>query len=230
MTPEVEPLRPPQSRTDYVVARLKEDLANGLIQPGEPIKQTVIAKRYGVSPTPVREALRILESDGTITYLPHRGASVREMAPAAAVDLYRMRASAEGTATEMAVERMTPEGLERIEAAHAALNTARAEGADAAKLSQLNRALHFTIYAQSSPLVVEYLELLWTRFTPSTTIWTQGHSDDLSDDHETIMAAIRAGDAKRAGAAMSEHILRASRIRAEDPSVRPEGTHTEMDS
>jgi len=226
---EVEPLRPPQSRAAYVLERLKEDLANGLIQPGEPIKQTVLAKRYGVSSTPVREALRMLEADGAITYHPHRGASVREMSPEAAVDLYRMRASAEGTATEIAVERMTPEGLARIEAAHAELDAARAEGADAAKLSRLNRALHFTIYAQGSPLVVEYLELLWTRFTPSTTIWTGEHSRDLTDDHEMIMEAIRAGDARRAGKAMSEHILRASQIRADDPAVRPAGTQTEIE-
>ncbi|ASR36125.1 GntR family transcriptional regulator [Prauserella marina] len=230
MASETEPLRPPQSRTAYVVERLKEDLANGLIQPGETIKQTVLAKRYGVSPTPVREALRMLESDGAITYLPHRGASVREMAPDAAVDLYRMRASAEGTATEMAVERMTPSGLALIEEQHVALNKAREKGASSAKLSQLNRSLHFTIYAQSSPLVVEYLELLWTRFTPSTTIWTGEHSGDLNDDHEAIMDAIRKGDAKRAGALMSEHILRASRIRAQDPSVRAEGTHTDMET
>lgn len=133
MTSEVDPVRPPQSRVAYVVARLKEDLANGLIQPGEVIKQTVLAKRYGVSPTPVREALRALEADGTITYMPHRGASVREMAPDAAVDLYRMRASSEGTATEMAVERITPAGLAQIEAKHAELTEARASGADAAK-------------------------------------------------------------------------------------------------
>src|SRR5690606_1556874 len=172
MTSEVEPVRPPQSRVAYVVERLKEDLANGHIQPGEVIKQTVLAKRYGVSPTPVREALRVLEADGTITYLPHRGASVREMAPEAAVDLYRMRASSEATATEMAVERITPAGLEQIEAKHAELIDARAAGADAATLSRLNRELHFAIYRQSSPLVVEYLELLWSRFTPSSTIWT----------------------------------------------------------
>ncbi|MFF5986246.1 GntR family transcriptional regulator [Prauserella flavalba] len=230
MTSEVEPMRPPQSRVAYVVERLKEDLASGLIQPGELIKQTVLAKRYGVSPTPVREALRVLEADGTITYQPHRGASVREMAPEAAVDLYRMRASAEGTATEMAVERMTPAGLNRIEAKHEELNRERAEGATSARLSQLNRELHFTIYAQSSPLVVEYLELLWTRFTPSSTIWTGEHAGELADDHEAIMDAIRDGDARRAGALMSEHILRASRIRAGDPTARAEGTHDQMDS
>ncbi|MFC4001618.1 GntR family transcriptional regulator [Prauserella oleivorans] len=230
MTSEVEPLRPPQSRVAYVVERLKEDLANGLIQPGEVIKQTVLAKRYGVSPTPVREALRALEADGTITYQPHRGASVREMAPEAAVDLYRMRASAESTATEMAVERMTPAGLRQIEAKHAELNKARAEGASAARLSQLNRELHFAIYAQSSQLVVDYLELLWSRFTPASTIWTGKHAGDLADDHEAIMEAIRRGDAKQASELMAEHILRASRIRAEDPEARAEGSQTDMDS
>ena len=78
---------PPQSRTGYVMERIKEDLVNGVIAPGELIKQTVLARRYGVSPTPVREALRVLQSDGLISYSPHKGASVRELKPVAARDL-----------------------------------------------------------------------------------------------------------------------------------------------
>jgi DNA-binding GntR family transcriptional regulator len=214
---------PPQSRTAYVLERLKRDLASGAIQPGESLKQTVIAKRYGVSPTPVREALRILEADGAVTYSPHRGATVREMTPTAAVDLYRLRAAVEGTAAQMAVERMTPEGLTQIEDQHRALVTALDDGVDPARLSMMNRELHFTIYAQSSPLVVQYLDLLWSRFTPSTTIWTKSHAEDLEEDHESIIDAIRAGQAEEAGRRMADHILRASRIRQEDPTTRAEG-------
>lgn len=214
---------PPQSRTAYVLERLKDDLASGAIQPGDALKQTVIAKRYGVSPTPVREALRILEADGAVTYSPHRGASVREMSPTAAVDLYRLRAAVESTATQMAVERMTPEGLAEIEAEHRALVTARRKKVDPASLSMMNRRLHFTIYAQSSPLVVQYLDLLWSRFTPSTTIWTEAHAVDLEEDHESIIEAIRAGDPAEAARRMSEHILRSSRIREQDPTTRAEG-------
>ncbi len=72
---------PPVSRTEYVAERLKQDVASGAIKPGELIKQTVLAKRYGVSATPVREAMRLLAADGVLSYSPHKGASVREMTP-----------------------------------------------------------------------------------------------------------------------------------------------------
>ncbi|WP_009949948.1 GntR family transcriptional regulator [Saccharopolyspora erythraea] len=109
---------PPQSRTAWVAERIREDVAAGTIQPGELIKQTVLAKRYGVSPTPVREALRMLEADGMIVYSTHKGATVREMTPETAADLYRLRAAVESVAAGMAVERMTSEGLQEIERQH----------------------------------------------------------------------------------------------------------------
>ena len=216
---------PPVSRTRYVVDRLKEDVASGAIKPGELIKQTVLAKRYGVSATPVREALRMLEADGVVSYDAHKGASVREMTPDTARDLYRLRAAAERTATEMAVERMTPRGLATIRAAHAKLAEAQSTGScSPAELSVLNRAFHFAIYEQTSPLIVQHLELLWARFTPGTTVWRRPEdAADLQLDHDGILHAIEHGDAETAGRLTAEHVARASRIRENEPDLRASG-------
>ncbi|WP_027506541.1 GntR family transcriptional regulator [Rhodococcus sp. UNC23MFCrub1.1] len=216
---------PPVSRTKYVVDRLKEDVASGTIKPGELIKQTVLAKRYGVSATPVREALRMLEADGVVSYDAHKGASVREMTPDTARDLYRLRAAAERTAAEMAVERMTPRGLDAIRAAHAELAAAQSSGTSSpAELSVLNRAFHFAIYQQTSPLIVQHLELLWARFTPGTTVWRRPtDAADLQHDHDEILDAIERGDAETAGRLTAEHVARASRIRENEPDLRAAG-------
>lgn len=216
---------PPVSRTEYVTSRIKEDVANGVIAPGELIKQTVLAKRYGVSPTPVREALRILEADGVITYAPHKGASVREMSPEGAHDLYRLRAAAEYEATEMATSRMTPEILARVEAKYRELSDLLADRqSTAAQLSVLNKEFHFAIYEASSPVVVEYLEMLWTRFTPPTTIFRDRKAAlKLHREHEAILNAIRSGNAKKAAELTSAHTLGASKVREEQPAVRPAG-------
>ncbi|MBY6365819.1 GntR family transcriptional regulator [Rhodococcoides corynebacterioides] len=221
----VESSAPPVSRTQYVVERLKEDVASGAIKPGELIKQTVLAKRYGVSATPVREALRMLEADGVVSYDAHKGASVREMTPDTARDLYRLRAAAERTAAEMAVERMTPRGLEEIRAAHAALAAAQSAGTAApAELSVLNRAFHFAIYRQTSPLIVQHLELLWARFTPGTTVWRHpADAAELQADHDRILDAIERGDAEAAGRLTADHVARASRIREQQPDLRASG-------
>lgn len=207
---------PPQSRTNYVVERLKNDLADGVLRPGQALRQVQIAERYGVSVTPVREALRILEADGAITYSPHRGATVRDVDAETAADLYRLRASVESLATQIAVERLTPQRLAAIEAAHADLREAKAAGERGADLSRLNRRLHFTIYEGGSPLVLDHIRTLWTRFPETVTIWnTARNARALDADHAKIIKAVRKGDAGQAAALMSAHIQHAARLRGE---------------
>ena len=106
-------IRPPVSKTAYVLDRMRDDIAKGTILPGQPLKQTDLAARYGVSPTPVREALRLLEADGSISYSPHRGATVLEMDKSRVRDLYLLRAAMESLATRLAVERLTEDGTHR---------------------------------------------------------------------------------------------------------------------
>ncbi|MEV4643362.1 GntR family transcriptional regulator [Saccharopolyspora sp. NPDC049357] len=215
---------PPQSRTAWVADRIREDVAAGTLRPGELIKQTVLAKRYGVSPTPVREALRILEADGMIVYSTHKGASVREMTPDTAADLYRLRAAVESVASEMAVERMTPEKLQEIEQQHAEIDRALRDGAAPAELSRLNKQFHFTIYEQASPLVLQYVETLWVRFTPPATIWgSKDAAEALQRDHDAILKALREGDAASAARLAAEHVEHAAAIRAANPDLRAAG-------
>ncbi|HWC22744.1 MAG TPA: GntR family transcriptional regulator [Flexivirga sp.] len=211
--------------------RLKADVASGAIKPGELIKQTVIAKRYGVSATPVREAMRLLEADGVLEYSPHRGASVRELSPEAARDLYRLRAAAERVATEMGTERMTRRGLEEVQRVHAELTAAVADPSAAPeRRSLLNREFHFAIYRQTSPLILQHVELLWSRLTPGSTIWgNPTHAAALQRDHEAIMDALERGDAAAAGKIAAEHIARAADIREHDPDLRASGTDERED-
>lgn len=223
---------PPESRTAYVMNRIKAELASGAIAPGEMIKQTVLARRYGVSPTPVREALRILQSDGLITYSPHRGASVRELKPEAARDLYRLRAGAERAAAEMAVERMTLEGLRAVERSFAELDALINDPeSTASEISVSNKAFHFALYEQSSPLIVNYLDLLWSRFTPTSTVFMDRKTAvELHGEHRLILEAVRQGDAKKAGELTATHILNASDHRERLPAVRAAGSDEDNES
>lgn len=216
---------PPMSRTDYVLERLKQDLQEGLLKPGDPIRQTSLAKRYGVSPTPIREALRILGADGAIEYSPHRGATVRDYSPEAATDLYRVKAELEGLAVQIAVERMTDERAERIEAQHRLLLDALENGDAPERLSLLNKALHYSIYEDASPLIVDFLNLIWKRFTPPVTLWRGSEATEtLEGEHQEILKHVRAGDAESAGRAMREHVLHASRLREQEEDLRAVGT------
>ncbi|MFC0448023.1 GntR family transcriptional regulator [Rhodococcus jostii] len=158
-------------------------------------------------------------------------AAVREMTPETARDLYRLRAAAEREATVMAVERMTPAGLEAIKAKHAALDRAQRDGtASAAELSLMNRAFHFAIYSQTSPLVVQHIELLWSRLTPSTTVWRHlPDAHELEKDHDQILEALLRKDAQAAGNFMAPHIQRAYKIRESQPELRAAGSDERED-
>jgi len=201
---------PPPSKTEYVLRRLREDIASGLVVPGTSLRQSEIAGRYGVSATPVREALRLLEAGGTISYAPHRGATVRELSQERVQDVYLLRAEIEGLATAIAVERMTDADMEHIEAVHEQL-LSTTDGED---LAVLNRRFHFTIYHAGSDLIASHASSLWTLFPPRVTIWRDhAAAAALSADHEGILEALRARDRDLAKARASDHIKHAASLR-----------------
>lgn len=203
---------PPLSKTEYVLKRLREDIASGLVVPGTSLRQAEIAGRYGVSATPVREALRLLEAGGTVSYAPHRGATVRELSPERVQDVYLLRAEIEGLATAVACERMTDDDLAKIEAVHAELNAYRDE--DGQQLAILNRRLHFTIYSAGSELIASHASSLWSLFPPWVTIWrNRDAAAALSADHERILKALRARDATLAQESARQHVLHAAALR-----------------
>jgi DNA-binding GntR family transcriptional regulator len=203
---------PPLSKTEYVLQRLREDIASGLVVPGASLRQSEIASRYGVSATPVREALRLLEAGGTITYAPHRGATVRELSHERVQDVYLLRAEIEALATAVACERMTEDDLARIEAVYAELNAY--QGEDGQHLAVLNRRLHFTIYHAGSELIASHASSLWSLFPPQVTIWEERDAvAALAADHEDIVRALRARDTALARESARRHVLNAAALR-----------------
>lgn len=200
----------PISKTAYVVQRLKQEIANGVIYPGQSLRQMALARRYGVSATPVREALRVLEADGAITYAPHRGASLKEPTAERRHDLYLVRAEVEGLATALCAERADDTALEHIQAMHRRLTLAH-QGRDMPRLAPLNRELHFAIYEGASSEIAEYIASLWTMLPPKISVWWNHEwAEELQADHEQLIEAIMNGDPIHARQLMSAHIMRSA--------------------
>lgn len=205
--------RGPLSKVEYVLERLREDIQTGVVAAGASLRQMELAERYGVSATPVREALRLLESDGTITYSQHRGVVVSELQPSEIRDLYRLRSAAEGSTVESAVERLTPEQLERIIAAHDRLAATEGSG-EATSLSRMNRDFHFAIYGAVSPVVSNFIAQLWTTLPSRLTIWeVEGQAKVLLEEHKAILDAIVRGDSVEAGRLMAAHVMTSEHFR-----------------
>lgn len=204
----------PRSKTQYVLGRLRRDLEIGEVNPGDALRQTVLAERYGVSPTPVREALRILEAEGTVQYSPHKGATVAQLDERSIEDLYRLRAATESLATRLAVERMDATAEKTIGELHNRI-TAAIGRKPGETLSRWNRELHFAIYSHGSEVLANQLTSQWRLFPPQVTIWEDDDSARLLDaQHAAMIDAMHERDGDMAARIMAEHILTAQRLRS----------------
>jgi len=216
---EMSPLKPPASKTQYTLERLREDIATGEFRPGDALRQSDLAQRYGVSPTPVREALRLLESEGTVVYSPHRGATVTHHDEQRMQDLYAFRARSESLAAELCAVRRTDQQLAGIRELQERLRAMASDrSVSHVEMASWNRELHLTIAATGSPAIAGQIAPLWGLFPTHRTMWKKSTLVQcFLDDHDSIIAAITARDAALAGSEMNRHILAALDERRSDP-------------
>jgi len=103
-----------KSLAEHIVEELEKKIVDGALQPGQRIIEEALCKTLGVSRSPVREAFQILESRGFVVREPRKGISVARSTQREAEDIYRIRASLDGLATSLAVEKQTPEFLKKL--------------------------------------------------------------------------------------------------------------------
>lgn len=153
--------RPPRlTAVDRVERGLRRAITTGTLEPGAHLREEELAKKYGVSRTPVREALRHLRGDGLIVILPNVGAQVAGFSLVDIDELFEIRGALEVLAAQRAATRITPAAvkklrlqLERTEAASRRANIER--------LAEENTRLHDAIYELAgSPQLVRLIESL----------------------------------------------------------------------
>ena len=217
---------PPASKADYVLERLRQELSNGQLRAGEELRQQHLAERYGVSATPVREALRRLESEGFIRYTPHKVATVVDLPSLDINDLYMLRAQIESLTARLAVERATDEQIAEIEAAHNRLRDGVSEPSPK-EMSELNRAFHMKLVEVGSAYIASnFLAPIWQHLLPTSIhAWADPVTmNAIIDEHELILSALRARDGERIETLMKEHVLDARDKRLAATTDRPEST------
>jgi DNA-binding GntR family transcriptional regulator len=201
-----------QSKSDIIAAYVREMIITGEAEPNTPLRQRDLAERFGVSPTPVREALRRLEAEGLVKYDLHRGATVIDGSFAPNEENYWVRAALEPFAARLAAARITPEELAALDEIHAELSETPERGASLntdAAYHDLNRRFHFGIYeAARSPLLLALLRLLWRSF-PLGPPTVRSREDSLAC-HQAILDALHKRDADAAELHTRRHILEAA--------------------
>ncbi len=208
------PRRPPASKADYVHETLRQEIIDGALPAGSAILQEEIATRLGVSITPVREALRRLESDGLISYRPHHGATVAELDPAAIEELYLLRSAVEGLTARLAATRITGPQLAELRAVHTRMLGATG---DAAALAAGSRDFHRLVAEAGGPaFLAAHLRSIWQNnpVPVSVSLWNDpANAEAFLRAHETLLGALEAGDAELAERVMTDHLRSAAAIR-----------------
>jgi DNA-binding GntR family transcriptional regulator len=196
---------PGRSKADEVAAALRELIVLGEIRPGAPLRQRHLAERFGVSSTPVREALRRLESEGLVRTDVNRGSSVVEVDVGAVEERYQIRAVLEALAVRLAAAKVTAADLREAHAIH--LELAACAGDDP-RVHTLDRRLHLRVCeCAGSPLLMSMLRLLWRSF-PGGPRAPRPHAESTAQ-HAAILEALAAGDPAAAAARTSDHVLHA---------------------
>jgi DNA-binding GntR family transcriptional regulator len=200
----------PNARTSNAAAAVRESLENaiacGEFVPGSRLDETTLANRYGVSRTPVREALQQLAAAGLIEMRPRRGAVVATASPERLYEMFEVMAELEAMCARLAARRISPEGLARLQAAQADCADHRA---DPDAYYDANERFHQAIYALSgNAFLAEEASALQKRLRPYRRLQLRVRNRVSTSyaEHESIVAALAAGEGERAAAEMRDHV------------------------
>lgn len=205
----------PQGEQAY--QRLIDAIAAGRLPPGTRLREVELSESLGLSRTPIREALRLLESDGIVRHQPRQGAVVRQLDHAEVMELYEMRTVLEGTAARLAA-RMASDVEQR---ALRALNDDFAVAGDPAMAAGINRKFHHTLFGAARnrflTRALEGLEKTLLILGP-TTMLLETRIREAAAEHAAILCALEARDGHEAEMLMRAHIESAqlSRLRLRD--------------
>lgn len=201
------------SQSQEAYARLLVEIRHGRLKPGERITEAEIAARLEISRTPVREAIRMLETDGLVSHRPRVGATIRKLDYAEVTELYEMRAVLESTAARYAARGAYPSEIDELETINAEMTAALSE---VDRLHEINLQFHEVLRnaARNRFLnrAVASMEKTLLILGPST--MEEGvRAEAAVAEHAALIAALRAQDGEAAEAAMRAHIEAAHRAR-----------------
>ncbi len=190
---------------------IEEEIATGQLLPGTRLDEVELATRFGVSRTPIREALSLLLGEGLAEPRPQpgRGSVVAHIGPDRLCEMFEVMAELEAMCVRLAVRRITPDQQATLEAAHEACRAAtRAEDSDA--YFYANEQFHYAIYAASNNrfLIEQSMQLQRKLRSYRRLQLRVRHRVARSfHEHQAILDALRKGDADAAIRSIREHVL-----------------------
>ncbi|MFJ7566271.1 GntR family transcriptional regulator [Herminiimonas sp. NPDC097707] len=188
---------------------IEEMIAVGKLPPGHHLDETELAKEFGVSRTPIREALIQLASTGIIVIRPRRGAIVAEIGPQQLIEMFEVMAELEAMCARLAARRMSPAGHATLKATHLACKEAR-DNVDSDAYFYKNEEFHQQIYTGSqNTFLEEQARVLQRRLRPYRRLQLRVRNRVKAsfDEHGAVVDAIIEGKGELAAELLRQHIM-----------------------
>jgi DNA-binding GntR family transcriptional regulator len=205
-----------------VADQLRRAIMRGVLPPGTQLGEVELAARFGVSRGPLREAMQRLVAEGLLRAERHRGLFVRNLDEADVRDVYNARLAVERAAAMLILSGDRADAVARLEEAVEDMRTAGSTG-DPVAMADADQAFHAELVAASgSPRLRRMAEVLLveTRMCLAALQDTAPDSVELLLEHETLLEALRTGDAERFGTALAVHMADAVDRMFGDPEAR----------
>jgi len=197
-----------RSLTDELVERLRDLIVEGEFQPGERLGEKALCERFGVSRTPLREALKILATEGLLELSPNRGARIAGLSAADLDELFPLLGALEALAGELAAARIDEAGIAEVRALHYQM-VAHYHRGDLAGYFRLNQQIHEQFLAAAGNATLSAMHRsLSGRLRParyaanmSPARWRQAVAE-----HEEMLSLLAARDGVALGALLRRHL------------------------
>lgn len=193
---------------DVVFNTLREAILKGDLKPGERLMELQLASKLGVSRTPIREAIRMLEQEGLAVTMPRRGAEVAKMTLKDMEDVLEIREALDELAVRIACNKITEEQMKRLIEVKEAFEASTKSG-DVKKIAEADVKFHDIIYeATDNPKLVTMLNNLREQVYRYRVEYIKNPNNypTLIAEHEAIVDGVKNRDVSKAAAAMHLHV------------------------
>jgi DNA-binding GntR family transcriptional regulator len=196
-----------------VFTQIRNDILNGVYEPGESLIETKLSEELGVSRTPIREALRQLELEGLVQSVPNKGVTVKGVSEQDIQDIYTIRMLIEGLAARWAAEKITPDEMEELKEA-IDLEEFYTKKNDYGQLLKFDTRFHDIIFraSKSKPLMHTLSTFHhYVQKARKVSMSSPKRAAEVLQEHKAILQAIIERDADKAEQLTTQHVRNASR-------------------
>lgn len=199
----------PRALYEEVAELLRQRIFGGELAPGSWIDELKLAEEFGISRTPLREALKVLATEGLVTMKVRRGAYVTEVSAQDLSDIYHLLSLLESDAAAAVATQATPEQLQELQSIHDELETVAQPGQqDRERFFEINERFHMRLLAIAgnrwrTQMMADLRKVM--KLNRHHSLFKSGRIEESLQEHRAIMTALKARDAAATRQTMQDH-------------------------